>query len=191
MPDTAGSGAVQGDRNPWSDARKLPRRYAACAPSPSGSSLSAVTSPARTSSRQQRDPFRSVAAGVCGLQAVAMLGFVVFYLWELTQDSGDDVGRVVMSAVLIAVFAVGIGALARGWVRGDNWPNTPTVVWNLLLLPVGWSVVQGDQRVVGVLVILVAVVGIVAAIKADTTDAEDVSEDVLAGLSQAASCGGR
>ena len=88
-----------------------------------------MTSPAPAPSRP-RDPFRAVAAGVCGLQALALLGFVVFYLWELTQDSSDDVARVVMSALLILVFAVGIGAMARGWVRGDNWPNTPTVVWN-------------------------------------------------------------
>jgi O-antigen/teichoic acid export membrane protein len=118
-----------------------------------------------------------VAAGVCGLQVVALLGFVVFYLWELTQDSADDVARVVMSALLIAVFAVGIGAMARGWVRGDNWPNTPTVVWNLLLVPVGWSLVQGDRGLVGALVIVVALVGIVAAIRADTTDTEDASVD--------------
>jgi len=117
--------------------------------------------------------FRSVAAGVCSVQVVALLGFVVFYLWELTQDSGGDVARVVMSALLIAVFAVGIAAMARGWLRGDNWPNTPTVVWNALLLPVGWSLVQGDRTIVGALVIVVALVGIVSAIRADTTDTED------------------
>jgi hypothetical protein len=150
--------------------------YAACAPSAPGPSLSGVTSPAPAPSRP-RDVFRSVAAGVCGLQAVALLGFVVFYLWELTQDSADDPVRVVMSALLIAVFAVGIGAMARGWLRGDNWPNTPTVVWNLLLIPVGWSLVQSDRGLVGALVIVMALVGIVAAVRADTTDAEDVSPD--------------
>ena len=141
-----------------------------------GPSLSPVTSPAPAPSRP-RDVFRSVAAGVCGLQVLALLGFVVFYLWELTQDSADDVARVVMSALLIAVFAVGIGAMARGWLRGDNWPNTPTVVWNLLLIPVGWSLVQGDHGLVGAIVIVVALVGIVSAIRADTSEAEDVSPE--------------
>ena len=133
-------------------------------------------SPAPAPSRP-RDAFRSVAAAVCGLQVLALLGFVLFYLWELTQDSADDVARVVMSALLIAVFAVGIGAMARGWVRGDNWPNTPTVVWNLLLIPVGWSLVQSGRGPMGALVIVVALVGIVSAIKADTTDTEDVSPE--------------
>ena len=135
-----------------------------------------MTSPAPAQSRP-RDVFRSVAAGVCAVQVVVLLGFVVFYLWELTQDSGGDVARVVMSALLIAVFAVGIAAMARGWLLGDNWPNTPTVVWNALLLPVGWSLVQGERSLVGALVIVVALVGIVAAIRANTTDAEE-SEDV-------------
>jgi hypothetical protein len=114
-----------------------------------------------------------VAAGVCAVQAVTLLGFVVFYLWELPQDSAADVARVVMSALLIAVFAVGIGVMARGWVRGDNWPNTPTVVWNALLLPVGWSLVQSGHGLVGALVIVVALVGIGSAIRADTTDTSD------------------
>ncbi|EBM0725681.1 hypothetical protein XE97_25315, partial [Salmonella enterica subsp. enterica serovar Senftenberg] len=84
----------------------------------------------------RRDIARDVAAAVCAVQALSLLGFVVFYLVELVQGAGDDPTRVVMSALLILVFAVGIGALARGWWRGANWPNTPTIVWNLLLLPV-------------------------------------------------------
>ena len=120
--------------------------------------------------------FRAVAAGICALQALALLGFVGFYLWELTQDSSDDVARVVMSALLILVFAVGIGALARAWLRGDNWPNTPTVVWNALLLPVGWSLVQSDHGLIGALVIVIALVGILAAIRADTRDHDTAEE---------------
>ena len=128
-----------------------------------------MTSPAPAPSRP-RDPFRAVAAGICALQVVALLGFVGFYLWELTQDSAADVTRVVMSALLILVFAFGIAAMARGWVRGDNWPSTPTVVWNALLLPVGWSLVQGDRGLLGAVVIVGALVGILAAIRADTRD---------------------
>jgi cytochrome b561 len=134
-----------------------------------------VTSPAPAPSRPP-DLFRVVAAGICGLQALALLGFVGFYLWELTQDSSDDVARVVMSALLILVFAVGIAALARGWVRGDNWPNTPTVVWNALLLPIGWSLGQSDHGLLGALVIVVALAAIVAAIRADTSDPDTTAD---------------
>jgi hypothetical protein len=120
--------------------------------------------------RRGRDTARDVAAAVCALQALSLIGFVVFYLVELVQGAGDDPTRVVMSALLILVFAVGIGALARGWWRGANWPNTPTIVWNLLLLPVAWSLFQADRAVVALVLGLVALVGIVAAVRADTNE---------------------
>jgi hypothetical protein len=45
-----------------------------------------------------------------------------------------------------------------------------------LLLPVGWSLVQGDRGLVGALVVVIALVGILAAIRADTRD-RDVAEE--------------
>ncbi|GAA4724532.1 hypothetical protein GCM10025782_23220 [Pedococcus ginsenosidimutans] len=120
--------------------------------------------------RRGRDTARDVAAAVCAVQALSLVGFVVFYLVELVQGAGDDPTRVVMSALLILVFAVGIGALARGWWRGANWPNTPTIVWDLLLLPVAWSLFQAGRALVALLVGGVAVVGIVAAVRADTSE---------------------
>lgn len=113
---------------------------------------------------------RVVAGTVCLLQGLALLGFCVFYLWELTQGGSDDPVRVLMSVVLIAVFALALGLLGRAWLRGANWTNTPTVVWNLLLLPVAWGLVQGGRATLGVLLGSVAVVGIVAAMAADTSD---------------------
>lgn len=120
--------------------------------------------------RRGRDTARDVTAAVCAVQALSLVGFVGFYLVELVQGAGDDPTRVVMSALLILVFAVGIGALARGWWRGVNWPNTPTIVWNLLLLPVTWSLFQAGRAVVALLVGGVAVAGIVAAARADTSE---------------------
>ncbi|WP_270886526.1 hypothetical protein [Pedococcus sp. 5OH_020] len=109
--------------------------------------------------------FRAVAALVCAVEAVVLLAFCAFYLWELARGEGDDPSRTVMSAVLIALTAVALGLLGRAWWRGASWPNAPTVVWNLLLLPVAWSLVQGDRAVVGALVALVALLGIVAAVR--------------------------
>jgi hypothetical protein len=123
--------------------------------------------------RPRRDRFRAVAGGVCAVEALALAGFTVFYLWELTQGASDDAARVVVSALVIALFAVGVALLARGWWSGANWPTTPTLVWNLLMLPVAWSVVQSDRLVVGAVVGLVAVAGVVAAVAADTSAEDD------------------
>jgi hypothetical protein len=80
-----------------------------------------------------------VAAAVCALQGLLLVGFCGFYLYELVLGEGDDAGRVVMSVVLMGSFAVALLAMARGWVRALPWPRTPTILWNLLLLPVAWS----------------------------------------------------
>lgn len=118
----------------------------------------------------RRDPFRTIAAAVCLVQALALLGFCVFYLWELTQGASDDAVRVISSTVLIAVFGVALALLGRAWRRGDHWPNTPTVVWNVLLLPVSWSMAQSGHAGVAGLVAVVALLGIVAAVRARGED---------------------
>jgi len=112
---------------------------------------------------------RLVAGAVCAAQGLFLLGFCVFSLYELAQGGSDDATRVVMEVVLVAVFAAGLLALARFWVRGANWSNTPTIVWNLLLLPVAWGLVQGDRGLIALAVAAVAITGIVSAIAADTS----------------------
>lgn len=119
---------------------------------------------------RRHDPFRLLAAALCGLHALVLLGFCVFYLWELVQGAGDDPTRVVMSVVLIAVFAVLLGVVGRAWLRGANWPNTPTIVWNLLLLPVAWSLFQAGRGVLALGLAVVGFLGVVAAARADTAD---------------------
>ena len=111
---------------------------------------------------------RALAAFCCALQSLALLLFCAFYLWELAQGGSEDATRVVMSAVLIAVFALALGLLARAWVTGATWPNTPTVVWNALLLPVAWSLFQSGRTLIAAAVALVAATGIVASIGART-----------------------
>lgn len=63
-----------------------------------------------------------------------------------------------MSTILIAGTAVALLVLTRGWLGEREWPRTPTIVWNLLLLPVGWSFAQAGRSVLGWSVIGVALV---------------------------------
>lgn len=134
-----------------------------------------MSDPTRTahdpSGQPSANPLRHVAAGVCVLEAVTLLGFCVFYLWELGQGASADATRAVVSALLIALMAVGLAVLARSWWRGAGWPNTPTVVWNLLLLPVAWSLVQAGRVLIGVAVGVVALAGVGAAIGARSNPA--------------------
>ena len=106
---------------------------------------------------------RRLAAALTGVQAVALAGFAVYYVVELVLGEGSDATRVLMSALLIFVAAVGLGVLARGWLGVAAWPRTPTIVWNVILLPVGISLIQGDRVLIGWVVIAVALVVVVTA----------------------------
>lgn len=111
-----------------------------------------------------------VASVVCALQGLFLLGFCVFSLYELSSAGSDNPTRVVMEVLLVAVFAAGLLALARFWVTGADWPKTPTVVWNLLLLPVAWGLVQSDRGLIALAVGAVAVAGIVSAVTSHTSE---------------------
>jgi hypothetical protein len=101
-----------------------------------------------------------------------MAGFAVYYVVELVLGEGSDATRVLMSALLIVIAAVGLGLLSRGWLGTAAWPRTPTIVWNVLLLPVGVSLTQGNRVLVGWVVIVVALVSIGTAWVARDPDAE-------------------
>jgi hypothetical protein len=87
-----------------------------------------------------------VAGLVCLLEGLVLLGFCVFFLYELVIGEGDDPARVVMSVVLMGIFA-------------------------LMLLPVAWS--MWGAGFWGALPLgLVALAGITAAFasRAEPTD---------------------
>ena len=92
-----------------------------------------------------------------GVQALILVGFAVFYIYELSIGEGSDAVRVVMSALVIALGGIGLAVVTRGWVRGSWW---------LLLLPVGWGLIQGTKTFVGWLVVGVALVTALAAVAA-------------------------
>lgn len=113
---------------------------------------------------------RRAASVVCAVEALALVGICCFYGWEIARGASDDTTRAVMSTLLIAVFAVGIALLSVGWWGSATWVGTPTVVWNVLLLPVAWSLAQSGQEAAGAAVGVAGVAGIVSAVAARAPD---------------------
>ncbi|OFE14626.1 hypothetical protein BA895_09750 [Humibacillus sp. DSM 29435] len=111
-----------------------------------------------------------VSAALAAFEGVALLGFAGFYGYEIASGATDDATRGVSSGVLILVFALFLLAMARGWARLADWPRTPTLLWNLLLLPVAWSLFQSGRTLVALGVAVVAVVSVVAALGARPND---------------------
>ncbi|XVX21453.1 hypothetical protein ACQP1U_06160 [Actinomycetota bacterium] len=127
-----------------------------------------------TSQQASRTP-RVIASLVCVAQALVLLGWCAFYAYEIAIGASDDVARAVMSVVLIALFAAALFALGHIWFRTSNWwPRTPTIVWNLLLLPVAWSLHQSGRSLIAVGVGLLAIIGIGSAMA--TADEQETAE---------------
>lgn len=124
-------------------------------------SIPTPPSPARAFPRRTGLPGQ-VAAAIIGAQALVCAVFAVIFLLEAPEGATFGNASHWMFSVLTLAFAIGLGFVARGLWRGLGWPRTATVVWLVLLVPVGWAMVQAGRGAVGVLILGSAFLGIVA-----------------------------
>ena len=134
---------------------------------------------------QSRQVARShrAAALLTLVEALVVLGFAAFYVYEMVTGATDDLTRAATSGALILVFGLALLALARAWSRASQWARTPTVLWNALLLPVAWSLHESERDGVALAVGVVAVTSILAALatpgRRDGVDGADDGTDVV------------
>jgi hypothetical protein len=96
---------------------------------------------------------RTVVALVA-LQALTLVAIAVFYGIELAVASPDSMVTAVASAVLVLVAGIGMALVAWGLARGRRWSRAPALVAQLLLLPVGYEMSQGQRWWLGLLLLL-------------------------------------
>ena len=107
----------------------------------------------------------ALIAGVLTLvEALIVLAFAGFYVYEMAIGAADSLITALSSATLILIFGVALLVVVRGWFRGQRWPRTPTLLWNVLLLPVAWSLRDSGQTLIAAGVAGLAVAGILAAL---------------------------
>jgi hypothetical protein len=109
---------------------------------------------------------RRRAAALCGVEGLVLVGLAAFYGYEIAIGESDSTARAVMSMLLILLGAVALVLLARGWAGGSTWPRTPTIVWNALLVPVAWSLLESGRPLIALGVAVLAVGSVVSAISA-------------------------
>lgn len=111
-----------------------------------------------------------VAAAIIGLQALACAVFAMLFLSGATQRASLSSTSHVMFSLVTVLFAVGLAVVARGLSRGLRWPRTAGVVWLVVILPLGWALVQAGRGLVGALILGSSAVGI-GAVAAETRNA--------------------
>jgi len=129
-----------------------------------------------------------LAGALTLFEALVVVGFAGFFAYEIATGATSTLTTAVTSGALILVFGVGLGLLARAWFRGRDWPRTPTLLWNVLLLPVAWSLHDAGRTPVALGVGAVALVSIGAALatpmRRDTANPDgDDSGDTGGGVS--------
>lgn len=90
-------------------------------------------------------------------QMVILVATSVMYLVRLTRSESTEPSLVLGSVALFLLAAAGVAAMAIGLGRGGQWARTPSVLWSVLLLPVGLSLFDADQALAGVVVLISAV----------------------------------
>lgn len=100
--------------------------------------------------------------------AVQAITLVVVAVVDLASAGSDaQPSRAVASAVAIVLLAGCVGVLAYLLLRRPVRARTATVVWNLVMVPVGVDLFQAGQQLLGIALLLVAAAAIVAAILAE------------------------
>ena len=109
----------------------------------------------------------AVAAGVvCILHTLDLLSLAAFYVVELSRGEGSSQTTVVMSGLLILVFAVLLVLLARLWFVGSVRATVPTLLWNGLLIPVVAALYGAEEPGIATGLLAVVVLGIATTVGA-------------------------
>lgn len=83
-----------------------------------------------------------VAAVLVGLEALVIAGIAFFYLVELILGEGSDAMIVLMSALTMVVFVVGLSYVSVGLWRRHPRAQAPAIAFNFLLVPLGIAMFQ-------------------------------------------------
>lgn len=83
-----------------------------------------------------------LAVGLVALEALVIAGFVLFYGYEVAIGEGQDLLIIIMSAVTMVIFVVGLGYTAKGLLRRHPRAQAPAIAFNFLLVPLGIAMFQ-------------------------------------------------
>ena len=103
-----------------------------------------------------------VATVLVGLEALALVGIVLFYLYELMIGAGTDLMIIIMSMVTMVIFVIGLGYTALGLWRRHPRAQAPAIAFNFVFVPLGIAMYQFAPVWLATLVLVVAVATIAA-----------------------------
>ena len=122
----------------------------------------------QTRTRSSTLPLAALIVAVQGL-AVLTLGFAL--LVNSVVGNPDSLVGAIFIGMLAAMGGAGLLLCAWGLRRRRRWSRSPALVWQLLMIPVGWYQVQGGLRWLGLSLVGVSALGALLLLVPATTQA--------------------
>ncbi|MDJ0356436.1 hypothetical protein [Paenarthrobacter sp. PH39-S1] len=95
-----------------------------------------------------------LAAGVVGLEGLALLGVGIWYIVGLLTSVPQSLGGSIFMVVLLLGLGVGLGAVAVNLYRGFRWTRAAAFVWQLLMLTIAGPTLVGGLLLPGLLLLV-------------------------------------
>jgi hypothetical protein len=113
------------------------------------------------------------SAALVALEALGLLVAAGAVALELVASSASDPLGAAVLAGLALVGGIGLALVARGLARRGRWSRAPALVTNLILLPVGYGVVQSGRWYAGLPIMALGLAVLVLLFHPATNEALD------------------
>lgn len=99
------------------------------------------------------------AVRLLALEAVALTGLAIYVAWATLARSTTSKQGAEALLVLIIIGGLIVGGLSRALSNLKTWARGPAIVLELLLLPIGYTMISGGLAYVGIPVMLAGLLG--------------------------------
>lgn len=97
----------------------------------------------KTEQSHPRSPALVILVVILGLEAIALAGSTVFFLYELLARASSSIGSAIALVIIVAIATVWVVVIIRGVLLGQAWTRAAVVVLQILIAAVGVGSVQG------------------------------------------------
>jgi hypothetical protein len=116
------------------------------------------------------------AVGLLAAQAAGLAVVTVLLVYADVVATTTTVQGAIGLTIFAALMAALIGLFAWSLHRRRRWARGPAIVLQLLLVPIGWTMVGGGQPALGVPVIALGLIGAATLLAPATREALDASD---------------
>jgi hypothetical protein len=104
-------------------------------------------------------PTLRFAVGIMAFEALALGGLAIYVAWAaLVKPATSKQGASALLALVIIGVLI-VGGLARALSNLKPWARGPAIVLELLMLPIGYTMISGGLAYVGIPVMIVGLFG--------------------------------